>query len=194
MAPDLHLKSSIFRILMIIALAGLPALFASGCATTGQKNQEKERKYKQSSVKAFSSIAATKSVDMIDRHATSMLFFKLDKSVDALSIGITAEYTADIMGTKKTKKAYFIIEKTIDMSHFKLAKNKIHYAEIGRNFDADWNREKEITLVSNKTVPFKDLDGSSLYRIRFTIFSPETVDYTIRINADCAVTFMDDFK
>lgn len=191
MASDRHLKNNLCRILLIIFLAGLPALFASGCAATGQK---KEWKFKQSSVKTLSSIEATKSADMIDRHATSMMFFKLDKSVDALSIGITAEYTADIMGTKKTKKTYFIIEKTINMSHFKLAKNKIHYAEIGRNFDADWNREKEITLVSNKTVPFKDLDGGSLYRIRFTIFSPETVDYTIRINANCAVTFMDDIK
>ncbi len=182
------MKKNISCVLMIIALAGLPPLFASGCAATGQK---KERKYKQSSEKTFSSIEAVKAAEPIDRYAASMMFFKLDKGVDALSIGITAEYTSDIMGTKKIKKTYFVVEKTIDMSHFKLAKNKIHYAEIGRNYDADWNREKEITLVSNKTEPFRELDGNSLYRIRFTTFSSENVDYTIRINADCAVTFMD---
>ncbi|HOT46266.1 MAG TPA: hypothetical protein PLM53_16000 [Spirochaetota bacterium] len=184
-----HPAYRIFNILIIIALAGLPALFSSGCATAGIIN--KDRKYKQSSVKTFSSIEAVKSAEPIDRHAASMIYFKLDTSVDALSISITAEHTADIMGTKKVRKTYFVVEKAVDMSHFKLAKNRIHYAELGRNFDPDWNREKEITLVSKKTVPFRELDGNSVYRIRFTTFSTEPVDYTVRINADCSVTFMD---
>ncbi len=188
MDPGHYIINRIFCILAMITLAGPPALLLSGCATAGQI---KERKYKQSSVKTFSSIEAAKSAEPIDRHAASMIYFKLDKSVDALSVAITAEYISDIMGTKKIRKTYFIVEKAVDMSHLKPAKNRIHYAELGKNFDADWNREKEITLVSNKTVPFRELDGNSVYRIRFTTFSPENVDYTVRINADCSVTFMD---
>ncbi len=191
MGPGRHFNKTLSFILMIIILAGLPALVTTGCATAGTK---KERIYKQSSVKTFSSIGVSKAAEPIDRYPTATMFFKLDKSVDALSIGIMAEYIADITGTKKTRKTYFVVEKIIDMSQLKFAKNKYHYAEIGRNFDADWNREKEITLVSSKTEPFKNLDGDSIYRIRFTTFSQENVDYTIRINADCAVTFMDDFK
>ncbi len=183
-----YINDRICCILIIIALAGLPALFSSGCAATGQK---KERKYRQSSVKIFSGVEAAKSAEPIDRHPASMIYFKLDTSVTALSISITAEYTSDIMGTKKIRKTYFVVEKAVDISHIRMAKNRIHYAELGRNFDADWNREKEITLVSDRTAPFRELDGSSVYRIRFTTFSPENVDYTVRINADCPVTFMD---
>lgn len=179
-------RAALIPILMI-----LPLLASAGCATSKEKAA---RRYSRSSVKPISSIEASKAAEPIDRYATSMVFFKLDKAVDAMQIGIIADYTADIMGTKKTKKTYFIVEKVVDMSQYKYKNMKYLYAELGRNFDADWNREKEITIVSNKKEPFRNLDGASLYRIRFTTFSTEHVDYTIKIDADCGVTFLEDFK
>ena len=186
-------RNSIHCILLTLALAGLPVLSVSGCATQGKKDNG-GRTFKLSSAKTFSSMEAGKAAEPIDRYAAFQMFFKLDRSVDAISVGISAEYTADITGARKIKKTYFIVERVVDMSNVKFVKNKYLYAELGRNFDADWNREKEITIVSKKSEPFKDLDGASLYRVRFTIFSPENVDYTLRINADCGVTFLDDFR
>ena len=158
-------NNALSRILIIMTLAGLPALFGSGCATTAAA-EKKPRTFKQSSVKTLSIIEAAKSADPIDRYAASMIFFKLDKNAEALSISISAEYIADVMGTKKTKKTYFIVEKVVDMSSLKNRKDKY----------------------------FKNLDGSSLYRIRFTTFSTENVDFTITINADCGVTYLDEIN
>jgi len=190
----LHLKNNLCCVLLIVALAGLPALAGSGCASAYTTADKKSRAFKQSSVKTLSSIEAVKSADPIDRYPASMIFFKLDKNAEALSVNITAEYTADVTGTRKTKKTYFILEKIIDMSNLKNRKDKYFYAEIGRNFDPDWNRQKEIILVSSSSEPFKNLDGNSLYRIRFTTFSTTNVDFTITINADCGVTYLDEIN
>jgi hypothetical protein len=172
-----------------IICALLAAVLAAGCAT-GQK----ERKYKNRTIKKYSSAEAKRTDELIDRYATYVCFFKLDKDADAVSIGITADYVADITGAKKIKKTYFIVDKLIDMSRFTNKKMRQLYAEIGRNFDADWNREKELTLVSSRTEFFKKLDGTSAYRIRFTTFSMEPCDFTITISTDCGVTFTDDIK
>jgi hypothetical protein len=190
MAPGFYSKCKqiIWTILIITIL--MPLAF-TGCTTGKGKSS---RRYLHSNVKTISSIDTARAAEKIDQYATSMIFFKLDKDIDALAIGITAEYTADIMGTKKTKKTYFIVEKTVDMSQYKYKNFKYHYAELGRNFDSDWNREKEISIVSRKTEPFRNLDGNSLYRIRFTTFSTENLDFTIKIDADCGITYMEDFK
>ena len=172
-------------LLCVLLLASL----MSGCATGPQI-----RRYKYSSVKSIIGSEAVRTNDQIDRYATLATYFKLGKAVDEISIGITAEYVADITGAKKIKKTYFIVEKIVDMTNYKIRNLKYLYAEIGRNYDADWNREKEITLASNKTVPFKALDEKSIYRIRFTTFSTEDTDFVITIGADCEVTFMDDME
>jgi len=147
-------------------------------------------KYKYNNVKSIAGGEAVRTVDQIDRYDTLIAYFKLGKPVNEISINILAEYVADITGAKKTKKTYFIVEKIVDMSKYKYRDMKYLYAEIGRNFDPDWNREKELVIASNKTVPFKALDENSIYRIRFTTFSTEDTDYAITINADCEVTFI----
>jgi hypothetical protein len=171
--------STLLCVLLIISLM-------SGCATGPQP-----RRYKYSGVKTITGSEAVRTNDQIDRYATLATYFKLGKAVDEISIGITAEYVADITGAKKIKKTYFIVEKIVVMSNYKIKNLKYLFAEIGRNYDADWNREKEITLASNKTVPFKALDEKSIYRIRFTTFSTENTNFVITIGADCEVTFMD---
>ena len=171
--------STLLCVMLVISLM-------SGCATGPQP-----RRYKYSGVKSITGSKAFRTNDQIDRYATLATYFKLGKAVDEISIGITAEYVADITGVRKIKKTYFIVEKIVVMSNYKIRNLKYLYAEIGRNYDADWNREKEITLASNKTVPFKALDEKSIYRIRFTTFSTENTGIVITIGADCEVTFMD---
>lgn len=174
---------------MFIICALLAAAVASGCATTGNQH-----KYRNRAENTFSSGDAKRAADPIDRYAAFVQHFRLEKDAEAITIGITAEYVADITGTKKTKKTYFIVEKLIDMSRFTDRAGKQLYAEAGRNFDADWNREKELTLTSSKSEFFKKLDAASTYRIRFTTFSPDPVDFTITIDADCGTTFIDNVK
>ncbi|MBN2158312.1 MAG: hypothetical protein JW807_02875 [Spirochaetes bacterium] len=168
----------------LLLAAALSATLTSGCVSI-----QKERSFKQSSVTTVSIENAVPCRDMIDRYTTYMVYFRLEKPVDALSVSVTAEYVADITGAKKSRKTYFIVEKIVDMSRFKNRNLKDLHAEIGRNYDADWNRGKELTLISNDTEPFKSLDADSTYRIRFTAFALENFEFTITVNADCAVTF-----
>jgi hypothetical protein len=177
-----------FAVLSLLCVL-LPVSLMSACAAGPQI-----RKYKYSLVKTITGNETVRTNDQIDRYATLVTYFKLGKAVDEISLSITADYVADITGTKKIKKTYFIVEKIVDMSNYKIKNLKYLYAEIGRNYDADWNREKDITIASNKTVPFKALDEKSIYRIRFTTFSTEDTDFVITINADCEVTFMDDME
>jgi hypothetical protein len=178
-------SSRYFSVLSAIGALLVTSLM-SACAT-GTLIQ----KYKYSGVKSIANIAVVQTGDTIDRYATMVAYFRLGNPVDEISISISAEYVADITGAKKIKKTYFIVEKIVDMSKYKYRDMKYLYAEIGRNFDADWNREKDIVIVSNKTVPFKNLDEKSIYRIRYTTFSTEATDYVITIGANCEVTFID---
>jgi len=148
-------------------------------------------KYKFSGVKSIPGSEAVPTGEQIDRYATMVAYFRLGNPVDEISISISAEYVADITGAKKIKKTYFIVEKIVDFSRYKYRDMKYLYAEIGRNFDADWNREKELVMVSDKTVPFKNLDEKSIYRIRYTTFSTEATDYVITIGANCEVSFIE---
>src|SRR4030042_877526 len=175
------------RLFLCAALAA--ALPGPGCAT-GQR----PRAFKESHAKTLSRAEAPRSFELIDNYETFVIHFRLAKDAPALSVGISAEYVADITGAKKTRKTYFIVEKIIDMSQFKNANLKYLYAELGRNFDAEWNREREITLVSNKIEPFKNLDAGSTYRTRYTTFSNANFEYIITINPDCGVTFIDHYK
>lgn len=180
--PAAHIAlCCLFIVILSVALAG--------CAST-----QEGRVFKKSSVMTVSGETAILSADRIDRYPTYMVYFRLEKPADAVSISITAEYVADITGAKKSRKAYFIVEKIVDLSQFKNIKLGNLHTEIGRNYDAEWNREKEITLISSKSEPFKNLDADSTYRIRFTTFAQENFEFTIVVNADCAVTFMNSAK
>ncbi len=172
-----------------IICALLAAAVTVGCATAHTR-----REYKNKSEKSYPSGEAMSADDPIDRYAAFAQHFKLEKDAETITVGITAEYVADITGAKKTKKTYFIVEKLIDMSRFANSPRKQMYAEIGRNYDADWNREKELTLTSSKSDHFRKLDAASTYRIRYTTFSGDPVDFTITIQADCAITYIDKNK
>jgi hypothetical protein len=168
------------------SLAAAAALhcFLVGCASTAVHVYEK---------RSTVSIARGKAVltrDEIDGYATHELYFRLDKPVDSIRIGITSVFVADIAGTKESRLTYFIVEKIIDVKKSGNTGVRRFYSEVGRNFDLEWNAKKEIIIASEEGSPFKALEGDSVYRIRYTTFSPEDFVYTITIDADCGITFM----
>ena len=175
-------------IMKILAAAALLQFFLSGCSSPTVKI------FKKNNIVAIPVDKARRTREEIDRYATYAVYFKLEKAVDSIRIRISAEYVADIIGTRKTRETYFIVEKIIDARKFKNTDVRYFYSEMGRNFDAEWNAAKGLVLVSEKGSPFKALDGNSIYRIRFTPFSSENFVFAVTIDADCGVTFMDEIK
>ena len=171
----------------LMIICALPALFASGCTPN-----LREKSYRNTAVLTVPLEKAVRTNDRIDRYTTFAAYFRLAKDVQSVKVGVTAEYVADIMGTKKKRTSYFIVEKVTDMSRFK-NRNLTHlHTELGRNFNSDWNRDTEITLVSIKSEPFRNLDSGSLYRVRNTTFAEENFTFTVTVMADCAVTFVEE--
>ena len=171
-------------------VCALLALSVSGCTAN-----LKERSYRNTVVSAVPLEKAVRTNDRIDRYLTYAAYFRLAKDVERFKIGVTAEYVADIMGTKKKRTTYFIVEKVIDMSRMKNKNLTRLHAELGRNYNSDWSRgDTDITIVSSKSEPFKNLDAGSLYRVRYTAFAAENFTFTVTIQADCAVTLEDEPK
>ena len=165
----------------------LLALSVSGCTSN-----LREKSYRNTAVAVVPLDRTIRTNDRIDRYTTFVSYFRIAKDVESMKIGVSAEYVADIMGRKKARNTYFIVEKAVDMSRLGNRNLARLHAELGRNFNGDWNRDKEITLVSSKSEPFKNLDAASLYRVRYTTFAEENFTYTVTIKADCAVTFVEE--
>jgi hypothetical protein len=179
--------------LIIINILSLSAALMPSCASGGPA--QAARTYKQSQAVTIPAGTAIRSKEEIDGSESYMVYFKLGKAVDSIRIGMNSEYVADILGTKKTLELYFIVEKAIPAEHFKNIKTRYLFTEIGKNFDiTDWTRGKEITIVSEKGSPLKALEDGPAYRIRFTAFSTESLDFMINIEADCEVTFMNNIE
>jgi len=134
--------------------------------------------------------SAAITAEPIDRYETYQVFFTLEKAVPAISVSVSADYVSDIFGTKKSRRTYFIVEKRVTIPRRGGAANAI-FVELGRNFDADWNREKDILIASDPTRPFHSLNPSDLYRVRFTAFAREPFEFTITVKADCGVAFVE---
>ena len=164
----------------------LLTLSVSGCSASVRSGS-----FRNIAVSALPRNQAVLTNDRIDRYTTYAAYFRLGKDADRLGVSVIAEYVADIMGTKKTRIAYFIVEKVIDMSRLNNRNLRQLHAELGRNFNNDWNCEKEIALASSKSEPFKNLDAGSLYRVRYTAFAEENFTFIVTLKADCAVTFVE---
>lgn len=181
-------KSGAAKTLACAAILAFMALLIQGCAG-GMKRPS----YRHHGVRNIP-VGTTVRGDAIDGYDAYVVHFRLEKAVESMTVGISAEYVADITGKKKYKKAYFIVEKIVELGAAGGKQARRINVEIGRNFDADWNREKDVIIRSLKTEPFRILDADSLYRIRYTPFSRDPFDYTITVDADSPVTFVDDVK
>jgi len=130
--------------------------------------------------------------EKIDRFTTYEIYFSLEKPVKCIKAEIFANFVSDTFtGKTKPTKTFFIIEKIIDLSGFKNPGIKNTYTEIAKNFDPQWNRQKELVICGSDSDPFKTLDEKSPYRIRFTTFGNEEYEFEIVIFADCKTFFRD---
>ncbi len=169
----------------LFATLVLPLLL-TGCASGGVAGR-----YKYRSVKSILPGGAVRAAAPIDGYGAYVVYFRLGKPVRALTIGISAEYVADITGVKKYKKTYFIVEKIVDIPRGGGRATRRLYPELGRNYSPDWNREKDITVRSITSEPFRGLDAAHPYQIRYTAFTEDAYYFTITVEADEAVTFID---
>ncbi|MCU0849291.1 MAG: hypothetical protein MUD12_15520 [Spirochaetes bacterium] len=165
------MKSTVFIIIIAIIVS---------CSSP-----KKSRVYKNTAVKNGTSAGQQKSAERIDRGDTAEAFFKLDGKADCIRIEVFSR-TPDASPDKmRTLKSYFIVEKMLEIS-----RNKRAFSEIGRNYNADWQVKRRLTICSSETDPIKKLDPA-VYRIRFTTFTPDRYDYSIKASADCGIAFRD---
>jgi hypothetical protein len=133
-------------------------------------------------------IASKEKIDGTNAYET---YFKLDKAVKCLKISISATAFADSFGKKQVVlKTYFTLEKALNIVNFKAGKDKYLFSELGRNFDQQWDRSRDITVCSSDEDPIKKLDSKSVYRIRFTPFTGENFSYQIKISSDEKALFL----
>ena len=156
------------RLLAFALSASLILPLMPGCATGGGPGS-----YRHRAVKPVPPGSDRRAGAAIDGYEAFVVYFRLEKPVKAITVGISAEYVADITGKKKFKKTYFIVEKIVVIPRGEGKDARRLYPELGRNYDADWNRENDITIPSRKAEPFKALDTAHTYRIRYTAFSPD---------------------
>ena len=90
-------------------------------------------------------------------------------------------------------KIFFLVEKAIDISRFMNANGKkFVLSEIGRNFDYNWKRKKEIIICSSRVDPIKKFD-KAIYRIRFTTFREEDFHFMIKIHSKDKINFLEKY-
>ncbi len=131
------------------------------------------------------------SKEKIDGTNAYETYFKLEKPVKCLKVSISATAFADSFGKKQVVlKTYFTLEKALNITNFKAGKDKYTFSEIGKNYDQQWDRSRDITVCSSDDDPIKKLDSKSVYRIRFTPFTGENFSYQIRISSDEKAVFL----
>jgi hypothetical protein len=130
------------------------------------------------------------SKEKIDGTNAFEAYFRLEKPVKCLKISISATSFADSFGKKQVVlKTYFTVEKALNITNFKAGKDKYMFSEMGKNFDQQWDRSRDITVCSSEDDPIKKFDSKSVYRIRFTPFTNDNFTYQIKISCDEKVIF-----
>lgn len=130
----------------------------------------------------------------IDKGRTYEIPFTIEKQEKCLNISITSIIFDTVFNKEEIVKTYFIVEKAIDISHYKnINSKKFALSEIGRNFNNNWEIKKEIVICSSDNDPIKKIN-KSLYRIRFTIFRQEDFRFKIKILSMNKIHFLNAYK
>ena len=124
----------------------------------------------------------------IEKEKTFEITLKLKEPTDCIKIAIASKYYSDTLPQKeKTAKTYFIIERRIDLSQFRVRRKKKFYSEIAKNYNTQWKYKQYITVCSSENEPLKKLRKDSPYRIRFTTLSKKQCWFTIKIHSDVEI-------
>jgi hypothetical protein len=160
-------------------------LFLFSCKTTQEYN------YKFNFVEKGESKELLTSKEKIDGTNAYETYFTLEKPVNCIKISISATAFADDFGKKQVVlKTYFTVEKVVNIKNFKFGKEKYTFSEMGKNFDQQWDRSRDITVCSSEDDPIKKFDAKSVYRIRFTPFTGDKFSYQIKISSDVKALFL----
>lgn len=178
------------RLRVAIPSALLPAalalvLMAASCSAAGKNNTtQKGAPYQGDTGKAL------ESADRIDREKTYEIYFRLTTPEECIRVEMTSRAPESAIEKKvRVIRTFFIVEKSVDLSKFDVRNAaRTVFSEIGRNYDQNWNRTKEITLCSTPSDPIRKMDPS-LYRIRFTSFRDDPFSFEIIIYSKNSAVF-----
>lgn len=160
----------------IAAMAAFVTLAACGAAT-----QTRERDYAFKAYIRGSSSKENLSMEKIDGHPSYESHFTLEKVEECVKITIIARNTALISAyVDPTVRAYFVLEKAVDVSRFNPRAGRIVYTEIARNFDINWKSERDTVVCSRTEDPLKKLTPGA-YRIRLCVFDAREFGFSIAI-------------
>ena len=162
----------------------------SGTLFMGCSTGQRVKKYRIINSKKIKLEELNISPDMMDNYRAFQVFFRLEKVVDSIRVEVSPSHinNKEVMG--QIRKAFISVEKVIDLRNFK-ENRKFIFPYIGKNFDRSWKRRADFIIFTSKTNPIRRLDKKSTYRIRFSTFSLEKYNFTIKIHADCKVNFLD---
>lgn len=133
------------------------------------------------------------SKEKIDKEDTYEVYFTIKNREMCIKIGMSSKIYDSITRNGKIVKTFFIVEKVVDISQFNDRRGeKIVFSELGRNFDHNWEREKDITICSSKVDPIKRLD-KNIYRIRFTTFMKKEFNFEVSLFSKNKIDFYKEF-
>jgi hypothetical protein len=118
--------------------------------------------------------------EKIDTGKTYEVFFTISEKEECIKINVNAVYMDETTQNEASAKTFFIVEKALDISRFGDSKKKVLFAELGRNFDFSWNRERDVLICSSDSDPIKKLK-KDIYRIRFTAFRDQDFNYEVNV-------------
>lgn len=156
-----------------------------GCAT-----MEKNSAYSSEQVFTGTVSEKIKSPDSLDRAQTYEVYFKPDKPVSCMMIGLTGRQNEQgLTGTSRPLKIFFMVDRLVDISRYGKNDTKFVHTELAKNYNKDWEQTREISLCSKENDPMMQVNSGSRYRIRFTTFTSGKYEYTVTFKSDCQITF-----
>jgi hypothetical protein len=172
---------------LLVFLPGAVSLQVSGCGSA-----KGLRVYEHVNSMSGESIRLQKASDDIDTEKTYEIYFRLQKPVDCIKLNITAKYIPDrFSGKKEHILTFFVLDQLIDIRRFRGPQKKYESSEIGRNFDSNWNRMRDLVICTKPEHPLLKLDEKRVYRLRFTTFRKMNFEYRIDLHADSKIIFIE---
>ncbi len=166
-----------------ISLLFIAMLLCAGCTEQVKETMAQEQQQYGNSTEntALSPVR-------IDNYPTYQIYFTLEKPTDCLTIEIESVYLQKSFPVQKIPaRTFFIVEKKLKLPAFS-GKDDMHFTQLGRNFNHDWEVYSPVKICSSANDPLSKLDQSD-YRIRFTTFDKSVSWYVITITCKSKVIF-----
>ncbi len=148
---------------------------------------QQEREFSHSLVRQIDRDTAVTTDKRIDGAMTYLFNFRIKGNPDCIKVGIQAVYNTDTLPTKKLPaKVYFIVEKTTDISRFKLEQKEL-FTLLGQNFTTQWDQQPSIIICDSDNDPLLSLNPGDRYRIRYSALSDKAFSFTVTVRSDSEI-------